>query len=76
MDALLTESGDVLARFTKTPRDDDDLSALIASATRLTPDISGEALQRWAMGQVMPRLLGRIDPRLVQQLLTRSLEKP
>jgi glutamyl-tRNA(Gln) amidotransferase subunit E len=73
LDALFLEPDNVLTRFTKTSGDDEELGSLVATATRLSPDISGDALLRWAMGQVMPRVLGRIDPLHVQQLLTRTL---
>lgn len=66
------DADELLARFKR--RDDDDrelstLAALVADRVKELDGRPGETIMRWAMGQVMPHLLGRLDPALVREHL-------
>jgi Glu-tRNA(Gln) amidotransferase subunit E-like FAD-binding protein len=80
LDALLaeTERGpeEVLAGFSRGANDSADLEAAMRETVAAGSALAGrrpDVVMRWAMGQVMPRLLGRIDPAVVRTRLAELL---
>jgi glutamyl-tRNA(Gln) amidotransferase subunit E len=67
----------LVAAFSKAGDDDKRLTDAIAATVHDKQTVQSsepEAVLRWAMGQAMPGLLGRIDPKTVQDQLIRALE--
>jgi Glu-tRNA(Gln) amidotransferase subunit E-like FAD-binding protein len=50
------------------------LTDAVVESQSLTTE-SPDGVLRWAMGAVMPRLLGRLDPGVVRERLVRALEE-
>ena len=80
-DRLLVENDQptdqILDDFRKGPTDERELDQLLAWTSIGARRMKGEPLDktlRWAMGQVMPKLLGRVDPNLARQRLLETLE--
>jgi glutamyl-tRNA(Gln) amidotransferase subunit E len=80
LDALLAEAGsgadEVLARFSRRESDASDLESAIEETAAAATGLAGkprEVVMRWAMGRVMPRLLGRIDPAEARTRLENAL---
>ncbi|NIR43298.1 MAG: Glu-tRNA(Gln) amidotransferase subunit GatE [Gemmatimonadetes bacterium] len=67
----------VLAPYRPGPDDDAELERAVADAAARAEALAGkpaEAVLRWAMGEVMPRFLGRVDPSRVRQRLIAALQ--
>jgi glutamyl-tRNA(Gln) amidotransferase subunit E len=81
LDRLIRLSGqpveELLAGYLSGPDDltelEGELTRVMARATALAGK-PAEAVLRWAMGQVMPRFLGRLDPAVVRDRLQVALE--
>jgi glutamyl-tRNA(Gln) amidotransferase subunit E len=81
LDRLIRLSGqpveELLAGYLSGPDDltelEGELTRVVARATALAGK-PAEAVLRWAMGQVMPRFLGRLDPAVVRDRLQVALE--
>jgi glutamyl-tRNA(Gln) amidotransferase subunit E len=80
LDALREESErgpeEVLTRFSRGEKGASDLEEAIrvtAAAGTALAGRSPEVVMRWAMGRVMPRLLGRVDPAEVRARLMKAL---
>ena len=68
---------DVLATYQAQPGDEarlDTVAADVAGQAHMMDGKSPEAVMRWAMGEVMPLFLGRIDPDTVRGSLTAALD--
>jgi glutamyl-tRNA(Gln) amidotransferase subunit E len=68
----------LLAAYRGQPDDEARLEAEVADAagrSRLLEGKPRDAVMRWAMGEVMPRFLGRIDPVTVRGRLTAALDE-
>ena len=69
---------DVLARFRRLSDEDE---AVLAVVRRVAADARGldgrpaDVLQRWAMGEVMRELMGRVAPDRVTSLLENALSQ-
>jgi glutamyl-tRNA(Gln) amidotransferase subunit E len=66
----------VIAEFRPGPRDDADLDGLVRRTVDESAVLAGRSLPamlRWAMGRVMPDLLGRLPPQLVRERLEQAL---
>ncbi|MDH3458717.1 MAG: hypothetical protein OER90_17895, partial [Gemmatimonadota bacterium] len=62
--------------FCTHPTGGDDLSRWLTEVVRRARALDGrppDTKLRWAMGQVMTRFLGRVDPQAVQVQLTSAL---
>ncbi len=81
LDALVAEPeaapDEILARYRGDGEDEDVLTRrltdVVVEAQLLTTE-SPEGVLRWAMGAVMPQLLGRLDPTVVRERLMKALE--
>ncbi len=81
LDALVAESeaapDEILARYRGDGGDEDVLTRrltdVVVEVQSLTTERSDGVL-RWAMGAVMPQLLGRLDPTVVRERLRQALE--
>jgi len=78
VDAAVTQPGvppaEVLAPFAPPPpADADQLVERAADAARRMPGRRPDTLLRWAMGEVMPRVLGQAGPRDVRRRLEERL---
>ena len=75
--AALPPVDEVLARFRPSAEDEKQVEAgvarVLAGAGALAGK-SGDAVLRWAMGEVMPQLRGRVDPRSVRERLAAELD--
>jgi len=81
LDALVVEAErgteEVLAGFSRGENDPEDLEAAIRETVEAGSALAGrppEVVMRWAMGRVMPRVLGRIDPAVVRTRLLKALQ--
>ncbi len=81
LDALIERSGvapeGVLAAFRSGPSDAEELERAVAGTVAAAGALAGRAPERrlrWAMGRVMPRFLGRLDPEVVRARLAEALE--
>jgi glutamyl-tRNA(Gln) amidotransferase subunit E len=71
------EAGEVLARFSAEGPVEEELERLVARAAERAHALGEcprEALLRYAMGQVMPHVLGRVAPAHVRERLVEALE--
>jgi Glu-tRNA(Gln) amidotransferase subunit E-like FAD-binding protein len=83
LDALLRKgeddsAEDVLARYRRNDRDLEDLvEALdeVANDAAGMPGRSLETLERWGMGMLMRRFLGKLDPKLVSERVRSTLNE-
>jgi glutamyl-tRNA(Gln) amidotransferase subunit E len=80
LDALMESGGadaeEILHRFRIRGGEGQALAMAIRSTVERSAVVSGrgrETVLRWAMGQVMPGLLGRVDPGAVRDLLMEAL---
>ncbi|MEE8191871.1 MAG: Glu-tRNA(Gln) amidotransferase subunit GatE [Gemmatimonadales bacterium] len=81
LDALVAESeaapDEILARYRADGGDEDVLTRrltdVVVEVQSLTTERSDGVL-RWAMGAVMPQLLGRLDPTVVRERLREAIE--
>ena len=80
LDALLLENGreteELLARFRPGPGDEEELRQGAEQVVGRAADLAGkphENVLRWAMGQLMPGFLGRVEPARVLALLRETL---
>jgi len=80
LDALIEEGDleaeEIVARFCRRQSDAADLDAAVEETVAAGPALAGrdqETVMRWAMGQVMPRLLGRVDPNEARRRLEAAL---
>jgi glutamyl-tRNA(Gln) amidotransferase subunit E len=68
---------ELLRRFTRRTDDAETLDLLVGKAAgeahRHMPGAPLEAALRWAMGEVMTILIGRVDPRIAREKLERAL---
>ncbi len=67
---------DVLEPFRPRPGDQEELDKEIADVEKRADCVAGQSLDtamRWAMGEVMPSFLGRLDPRDVGERLSEVL---
>ena len=67
---------EVLARYRSRENDLEELERVLQTATALAGQSTGkpaEAILRWAMGEVMPRFVGRLDPEWIQDQLSLAL---
>ena len=83
VDAAVTapdgDAGSVLAPFERRPNDATQVDRAIAAAVEQAGALDGRApdtLLRWAMGEVMPPLLGRVDPADLRRRLAARLGAP
>jgi glutamyl-tRNA(Gln) amidotransferase subunit E len=83
IDALVREVGvptkDVLAPFTVTPRDEAELAETLDTVAVTAGQLQSrdvEARRRWAMGEVMGRFVGRVDPAVVARALADRVRGP
>jgi glutamyl-tRNA(Gln) amidotransferase subunit E len=68
----------LLATFQAKPDDETRLDEQVADVARRAHLLDGkphDAVIRWAMGEVMPQFLGRVDPREVRARLTTALDE-
>jgi glutamyl-tRNA(Gln) amidotransferase subunit E len=82
LDAIVAEPGtepeEILARYRGEDGDEDVLTRRLTDAVVESQSLTTESpdgVLRWAMGAVMPRLLGRLDPGVVRERLVRALEE-
>jgi len=71
-----TAVADILGRYRTTPVDEEEFGRLVEDVARRAAARNGlapPALLRWAMGEAMSRLLGRVDPRAVRERLSTAL---
>ncbi len=81
-DRLLREADEaavILADYAPRSQDSDRLAAAIVEARKARDDLPFEprdpaAALRWALGEVMPQVLGRLDPADVRGAIARALE--
>lgn len=67
---------EILSSYEATGTESDELAALAADAAAAAAELDGRpagARLRFAMGRVMPPLLGRVDPAVVRESLARAL---
>ncbi len=70
-------ANEVLAAYRPGPDDDAELASAVADAASRAEALAGksaDSVLRWAMGEVMPRFLGRVDPSRVRQRLIETLQ--
>ena len=79
-DAAVSKPGTLLEEVLRTlrprPEDGAELDRSIADAIERSRELPGrtkETLLRWAMGEVMPAVAGRVDPRTIRERLERGL---
>ena len=71
------ETGQILEKYRVGLSDAQELDQLLAWTTIGARRMEGEPQEkilRWSMGQVMPKLLGRLDPKLVRERLLETIE--
>ncbi len=80
LDRLVTEpevpAGTVLAAFAAGPGDERELDGLVRRAVERSAPLRGkprDTVLRWAMGEVMPSMIGRADPAAVRARLEAAL---
>jgi glutamyl-tRNA(Gln) amidotransferase subunit E len=67
---------EVLSSYRRRSDDLDELERALQTVTARAVELAGkptDAIQRWAMGQLMPRFLGRLDPGQIGDRLTLTL---
>jgi hypothetical protein len=68
----------VLEQYRTSPGDSAAMNQLLARVNVDAEELAGKPLDvitRWATGRVIPRLLGRVDPRIVLQHLIVTLRE-
>ena len=71
-----TSVEEVLARYRSRENDLEELERVLQTVTALAGQSTGkpaEVILRWAMGEVMPRFVGRLDPEWIQDQLSLAL---
>ncbi|HEX9690614.1 MAG TPA: Glu-tRNA(Gln) amidotransferase subunit GatE [Gemmatimonadales bacterium] len=83
IDALVREVGaptrDILLRFRERGDDPETLDRLARQTAARVEELGTmdpAARHRWAMGRVMPQLLGRVQPQLVAERISHALATP
>ncbi len=67
---------DVLESFRPRPGDQEELDKKVADVSKRAYCVAGkppDTAMRWAMGEIMPSFLGRLEPRWVETLLSKIL---
>lgn len=67
---------EILAQFRARPKDQETLSLTLQDVAKESSGMKGrspEILMRWAMGEVMRRFFGRLDPAMVREKLSEAL---
>jgi Glu-tRNA(Gln) amidotransferase subunit E-like FAD-binding protein len=77
-----TPAESIAARFQRRGDEADVLEAAIRDVAVRSQALAGrspEVLMRWSMGEVMPRLLGRVDPaevlRRIEEVLVTAVQE-